>query len=268
MRPRRRRRAMRRLAAASVLCAVALAVAGGARGERVCQGNLCLSFDGRFRPHALPRDRSVPVNVSLDGSISTTDGSGPPRLRSISIAVNRHGRVSTRGLPVCLPARLEQTSSATALSRCRAALVGHGRFEAGIESAGRPPFPVEGQMLAFNSRVGGRTAILMHIYGSRPIRASVVLVFRISHPRRGEFGTVLSTTIPKIASDAGYVTGISLSFGRRYRYRGMARSFLSASCDAPDGFPGAIFNFARGSFGFENGQTVPITLTRDCLVRR
>jgi hypothetical protein len=259
---------MRRLAFTAVLCAAALIAAGTAYGELAQQGSLRLSFDGRFSPHALPRDRAAPVTVSLDGSISTTDGSSPPRLRSISIAVNRHGRVSTRGLPVCLPARLEQTSSATALSRCRGALVGHGRFEAGVEFSDRAPFPVEGRMLAFNGRVDGRPAILMHIYGSRPIRASVVLVFRISHPRHGEFGTVLSTRIPKIAADAGYVTAISFSFGRRYRYAGTERSFLSASCAAPAGFPGALFAFARGSFGFENGQTVPITLARDCLVRR
>lgn len=108
----------------------------------------------------------------------------------------------------------------------------------------------------------------MHIYGWNPIQATVVLVFKITHPARGEFGTVLSTRIPKIASDAGYITGISFSIGRRYRHDGERRSFLSARCAAPDGFPGALFAFAKGSFGFANGQTVPITLARDCLVSR
>jgi hypothetical protein len=260
--------AMRRFALLAAIVAATLLVAGAAHGELVQEGNLRLSFDGRFSPHVLPRHRDVPIRVSLAGGISTVDGSSPPRLRRITIAVNRHGRLSTRGLPFCLPSRLEQASSATALSRCRAALVGHGRFEAGIEAGGRSPFPVEGTMLAFNGRVEGRPAILMHIYGTRPIRASAVLVFHLSHPRRGRFGTVLSATIPKIASDAGYVTGISFSFGRRYRYRGQQRSFLSASCEAPNGFRGAIFDFARGSFSFEDGETVPITLTRACTVRR
>jgi hypothetical protein len=258
---------MRRLVLTAVLCAAALLGAAAAYGELAQRGDLRLSFDGRFTPSALPRDRAVPVRVSLRGSIATTDGSPPPRLKSVSIAVNRHGRLSTRGLPGCRPGLLEQTSSSTALARCRDALVGHGRFEAGVGLSGQAPFPVEGKMLAFNGRVRGRPAILMHIYGSVPIRATVVLAFRVTHPRRGEFGTVLSTTIPKIAADAGYITDISFSFGRRYRYAGQRRSFLSASCAAPNGFPGAIFAFARGRFGFANGQKVPITIARDCRVR-
>lgn len=259
---------MRRLVLVVALCGAALLAAGGAHAEQVQEGDLRISFDGSFSPRALPRDRAVPISVSVEGSISTTDGSPPPRLQSISVAVNRHGLVSTRGLPVCPPQRLGQTSSATALSRCRAALVGHGRFDAAVEFPGSAPFPVEGEMLAFNSRVGGREAILMHIYSRRPIQETAVLVFRISRRARGRFGTVFSTTIPKIAAEAGYLTGISFSFGRRYRFQGAERSFLSASCPAPAGFNGGYFLFARGSFGFEGGQTLPIELTRSCRVRR
>jgi hypothetical protein len=259
---------MRRLALTTALCLAALLAAAAARGELAQRGTLRLSFDGRFAPRALPRRRPAPLTVRLSGTIATTDGSRPPRLRTISIEVNRHGRVSTRGLPVCPAGLLEQTSSSVALARCRGALIGPGRFEAGVGFAGEAPFPVEGRMLAFNGRAAGRPAILMHVYGRRPIEATVVLSFRIAHPRRGEFGTVISTRIPQIAADAGYITGVSFSFGRRYRYRGARRSFLSAACAAPPGFPGAVFNFARGRFGFADGQTVPITLSRDCSVRR
>jgi hypothetical protein len=122
-------------------------------------------------------------------------------------------------------------------------------------------------MLAFNSRVGKRNVILMHIYGSKPVQATFVLTFKISHPRRGTFGTVLSTRIPKLASDLGYVTDVAMSFGRRFRYRGKRRSFLSARCAAPLGLPGALFSFARGSFSFAGGLRLTATLTRDCRVR-
>lgn len=259
---------MRRLTLIAAICGAALLCAGAAYGELVQEGTLRISFDGRFSPRELPRDRAVPVTVSVDGSISTTDGSSPPRLQSISIAVNRHGLVSTRGLPVCPPQRLRQTSSRTALSRCRNALVGHGRFEAGVEFPGSASFPVEGEMLAFNSLVDGRRAILMHIYSRRPIQETAVLVFRIAHRAKSKFGIVFSTTIPKIAAEAGYISDISFTFGRRYRLNGVERSFLSASCSAPAGFNGGFFAFARGSFGFEGGQTLPIVLTRSCHVRR
>ena len=257
---------MRRLAFTIALVA-ALLGAGVAHGESVQQGRLRVDFNAGFAPHALPRDRPAPVRVSLDGSVATADGSRPPQLRRISIALNRYGRLTTRGLPTCAPGELESTSSATALRRCRGALVGRGRFGANIAFPDLAPFPVEGNVLAFNSRARGRPAILVHIYGSRPVTASLVLSFKISHRRRGAFGTVLSTRIPKVASDVGYVTDVSLSFGRRYRVGGERLSFLSARCAAPAGFPGALFPFARGNFVFANGQRLTTTVVRDCSVR-
>ena len=257
----------RRLAVITVMFCVVVIGAGAASGESVQRGNLRLVFNGRFSPQALPRDRLAPVTVDLRGSVSTTDGSPAPRLERISIAVNRYGAVFTRGLPACLPGRLQQTTTQVALSRCRGALVGHGAFVAKIALPELPTFPVEGKLLAFNSRDRGRPAIVVHIYGSNPVQATIVLPFKITHPAGGAFGTVLTTRIPPFASDVGYITGISLTFGRRYRYAGEQRSFLSARCAAPGGFPGAVFPFARGSFSFVTGQTVPITLARQCRVR-
>jgi hypothetical protein len=245
---------------------LALLGAGLADAELVRKGNLRLAFDARFAPHALPRDRDAPVTVSLSGSIRTVDGSRPPQLRRMSIAVNRYGRLSTRGLPACPSQRLEATSSEAALAACRDALVGRGRFGANVDFPDIE-FPVEGRILAFNSRRHGRPAIAVHVYGTNPVKTTVVLLFSIEHPDRGRYGTVISTTIPRIASDLGYVTDISLTFGRRYRHDGEARSFISARCAAPSGFPGALFNFAKGSFSFADGRTVATTLTRDCLVR-
>jgi hypothetical protein len=256
---------MRRLAIVCALIATLLGAAS-ARSELTQHGNLRLAFDARFVPHALPREVNVPVRVELSGSVRTVDGSRPPQLRRMSIAVNRYGKISTRGLPVCPASRLEATSSDAALANCRSALVGRGRFGANVDFPDLT-FPVEGRMLAFNSRARGRPAIALHVYGSNPVEATVVLIFRISHPTRGRFGTVLSTRIPRIASDLGYVTDLSLSFDRRYRHEGESRSFVSARCAAPAGFPGALFTFAKGSFAFANGQTLSATLVRDCLVR-
>lgn len=257
---------MKRLASITLLCA--LLGAGLADAESTVQDDLRLSFDARFSPHSLPRDRDAPVRIDVSGAVRTVDGSRPPQLRRITIAVNRYGRLFTRGLPTCDPGRLESTSSAVALRRCRRALVGRGRFGANVELPSVSTFPVEGRMLAFNGRVGKRRVVFLHIHGSNPVEATIVLAFRIRHKRRGKFGTVLSAKIPRIASDLGYVTDVSLSFARRYRFRGESRSFLSARCAAPAGFPGAIFSFARGSFDFAGGKRVTATLVRDCLVRR
>jgi hypothetical protein len=258
---------MKRLLLMAMLCAAVLFGAGMARGEISGKGGLFVSFGGGFAPRSLPRDRDVPVKVNLHTSIKTADGSRPPQLRRISFAVNRYGRLSTKGLPACHPGLLEATDSQLALARCHQALVGHGDFAANVEFPNRAPFPVSGRVLAFNGRAHGRPAILLHIHGSNPVEVTVVLTFTIRHPQSGKFGTVLSTRIPRLASDVGYVTDVSLVFNREYRYRGRQHSFLSARCAAPSGFPGAIFSFTRGTFTFADGKQIVTTLTRDCVVR-
>jgi hypothetical protein len=258
---------MKRLAFIGLLLSVALFGATVAHGELSGSNGLLVSFGGGFTPRSLPRDRDVPVTVDLNVGIKTADGARPPQLRRIMLAVNRYGRLTTKGLPTCHPRLLESTDPPTALARCRDALVGHGQFGANVDFPNRAPLPVRGQMLAFNGRAHGRPAILLHIHGSNPVEVTVLLTFTIKHPQRGKFGTVLTTKIPRLASDLGYVTDVDLVFNRRYTYRGKQYSFLSARCAAPTGFPGAIFSFTRGTFTFASGKPIVTTLTRDCVVR-
>lgn len=258
---------MKRLILTGLLFATVLFGAAIARGEIGGNGDLFVSFNGGFAPHALPRDRDVPVTVRLDTAIKTTDGSRPPQLRQIELELNRYGHISTKGLPACRASLLESTDSRTALARCGDALVGRGRLTANVEFPNRPPFPVHGRMLAFNGTAHGQPAILLHIHGSRPVDVTVVLTFTIRHPAEGKFGTVLATKIPRLASDLGYVTKVSMVFYRKYRYRGEEHSFLSARCAAPSGFPGAIFSFTRGSFTFAGDKQIKTTLVRNCTVR-
>jgi hypothetical protein len=246
---------------------VALLAAVAARGEVYQWGNLRVSLNGRLQPRALPRAHPAPVTVHLNGSVGTVDGSRPPQLRKISVAINRAGRLFTAGLPTCAASELQQTSTASALASCRAALVGHGRFAANVDFPGAPLIPAQGKVLAFNARIHGQTAMLLHLYGSNPVRAAFVLPIKISHRSRGRFGTVFSGRIPKLASDLGYVTEIELTIGRRYRYAGERRSFLSASCAAPAGFPGAVYQLARATFTFAEGTQRTGRLTRNCTVR-
>lgn len=258
---------MPRLVIAVIFALALLGAAVVAQGEVYQRGNLRVSFDGRLRPHDLPRERLAPVTVSLDGSVGTVDGSRPPQLREITVAMNRAGKLFSTGLPVCRPSQLQQTSSEAALRLCRAALVGHGTFAVNVDSPNVPLIPARGKVLIFNSRVGGEQGMLLHLYGSSPVRAAFVLPFKVQHRSQGEFGTVFSTRIPTLASDLGYVTEIKLKIGRRYRYAGKARSFLSASCAAPAGFPGVTYQLAKTTFAFSDGTRLTSHLTRDCAVR-
>ncbi len=257
---------MRRLALIALL-AVCIPVAGAAARQFVQEGTLRVAFEARLLPHALPRERAAPVTVRLDGSVRTTDGSRPPQLREMSIAMNRAGLVSVAGLPRCTAPQLQQTSTEAALAQCRGALVGRGHFAANVDFPGATTFPASGTVLIFNSSTPERMSLLLHLYGSSPVRAAFVLPFRISRNEKGAYGTVFSTHLPQLASDLGYVTDIDLTIGRKYRYEGRRRSFISASCAAPAGFPGAIYQLAKATFTFAGGTRLVSRLPSDCKVR-
>lgn len=257
---------MRRFAIAAVLF-VCLPLGVASARQFVQKGNLRVAFEARLLPHALPRERAAPVKVQLSGAIRTTDGTTPPPLREISIAMNRAGVVSVAGLSSCRPSDLQQTSTEAALALCRGALVGRGSFAANVDFPGTPIFPARGQVLVFNSSTEKGPGLTLHLYGASPVRAAFVLPFKITRERNGKFGTVFSTRIPELASDRGYVTDIDLEIGRRYSYRGRKRSFISASCAAPAGFSEVPYELAKATFSFAGGQRLVTHLPGDCKVR-
>jgi hypothetical protein len=253
--------------AAIVLAALlALFAAAPANAGPIQEENLIIKFNGDFSPHALPRHRPVPIEVRVDGSIRTTDGSRPPALQRLQISLNRHGVLTTRGLPTCREAELQSTTSEVAMERCGTAIVGHGSFGAGIYSPSEAPVPVSGRILAFNGEQAGRHVILLHLYGTLPITATFILPLKISHTSEGEFGTVLAARIPRIAGGTGSITSIHLKLGRRYGYRGQRLAFVSAACAAPPGFTLAPFSFARANF-YLAGKRLGTTVVRYCHVR-
>jgi hypothetical protein len=258
---------MRRLLVAiAIACCLPVAVATAQR-QIVQDSKVRVAFEGRLLPRALPRERLAPVTVRLAGKIDPVGESRPPQLRELSIAVNRAGRLSVAGLPSCGAGELQQTTTEAALARCRGALVGHGTYVASVDFPGAPLIPAAGKVLVFNSSRPGRPSLLLHLYGSRPVRAAFVLPFKISRRAKGEFGTVFSTKIPRLAADLGYIDEIEMTLGRRYRHAGRARSFLSASCAAPAGFPGAVYKLARATFAFPEGERLTSSLSGDCRVR-
>jgi hypothetical protein len=258
---------MRRALTVSLAILALLLGAGVARGELAQGGNILVSLNGRITPQALPRFELAPVTVEVEGGIRTFNGASPPPLRRITIAINRHGRMSNAGLPVCPAGLIESTTSEQALARCGAARVGYGSISANVVLPQISPFPAQGRLLAFNGRLHGKPVILAHIYGANPVPTTFVLPFSIEHRRSGTFGTMLSAKLPPIAADWGYINNIELTIHRRYRSAGRSHSFLSANCPVPQGFAGAVFTFARGTYSFANGQTVSTALTRVCRVK-
>jgi hypothetical protein len=261
---------MRGLVRAVPAISVALIAIGGlaaAQAETVQRNHLRVSFQGQLTPHALPRSADAPIKVKVAAGIASTDAKTPPQLQRMTIAINRYGHLDATGLPVCRFEQIQPSTTADALRVCRRSLVGEGDFSAAVLLRGQAPFPSEGKVYAFNGELNGKPAILAHVYGTKPAPTSFTLPFAISRSK-GTFGTTLTASLPRATGESGYVTGISLTLGKSFSYRGKRRSYLSASCPAPKGLRGAIFQFAKASFGFAGiGRPLALTLTRSCKVR-
>jgi hypothetical protein len=246
---------------------VALGVAGIARAEVAQVGNIFVAFDGGIAPKALPRTGVAPVAVTIDSSFKSVDGQDPPpQLRTISIGINRAGKIFDKGLPSCRVRKVQPATIRAAKKICREAIVGSGHVEVRVHLANQAPFTFKGPLLVFHAkRSGGHRRLLAQVYGLKPPSA-FVLNFKIVKTS-GEFGTVIKTTLPKPARKWAYVTHFDMKLKRIYTLGGQQHSYVNAGCPAPEGFPGAVYNFAESNFGFAGGKHVTNTLIRDCKVR-
>jgi hypothetical protein len=198
-------------------------------------------------------------------SASGNDAQLPP-LRTISVAINRQGRLFDRGLPTCQVKTIQPATEAAARAVCGGALVGSGHVTLQAHLPDQPAFTIKAKLLAFNGpRKDGHKLILAQAYAHNPPGA-FILTFRRSMQRRGAFGTVMSTTLPREAH-WGHLTHFDLTLHRTYAYHGALRSYVSAACSAPNGFDSAFFPFARATYGFDDGRRLVTSVARRCEVR-
>ncbi len=256
---------MRAVPLGLALC-LALALLSGAEASVVTGGNVRVAFRGWVTPRALPRTAQVPVALHVSGSVTPVGNGRPAGLRRVTIAINRHGSISTRGLPICPRNRLRSRTTEQALAICGKALVGMGHFRAHIDIPEATPFPSSGRLLAFSTTYHGHRALVGQVFGTNPVPISQVLPMSLKRSSDGQFGPTISVTMPEFSNDWGYVTGFDLTLERDYRYRGRTRSFLEASCPAPKGVEEAPFKAARGTFYMNEGLPLTRVISGSCEV--
>jgi len=249
----------------AALCAAGLLVPT-AGGETVRQGSLQVSFGGSVSPHLRPRTGATPIAVGIRGHVRALTGGPPPSLERIAIEVNRLGVLERRGLPACPLGRLRASTTEAALQQCRDAMVGEGRVSGVLVLPEQEPAPFGGRVVAFNGTLpGGRPGILAHLYTSEPAPLTFILAFAIGRAH-GTFGTRLVATVPEKTRNTAHITSFSLRLNRNYVAEGEQRSYLSAGCPAPEGFPSVTFPLVRAAYSFVGEQTVSDTLVRSCRV--
>lgn len=242
---------------ALVFCFIAVASANAAL---VKVGDLVLRADGGFTPRELPRKEFAPIDFQGWADVKTVHGGVPPPLQQVVLDFDRDGRLATRGLAACAASQIEAATPREARGRCPRAIVGTGRVEALIAPPGQAPVRAGSALTLFNGpRQGGNPTVVFHARTTVP----AVQTFAITIPverRSGPYSYRAVTDIPAIAEGYGALTHVSLKIGKRYRFRGDERSYVSARC-------GDGILETHGRFSFADGTVIDGTVEKPCRAR-
>jgi hypothetical protein len=244
-----------------------LACGSLAHAAVVQQGNVRITVLSQIQPYKLPRKGTAPIAVFLSGHLANPHGGIPPQLLRMTVKVNRHGLLQSKGLPSCDISQIQPASSERALANCGDALVGSGQFWAHIVLPDQGAYPTQGRLLIFNGRHNGKPVLYTHIYTSHPFFSSFVIPFAIQRVQGGAYGTQLSASLPEALGSWGYVDRIKLTLKRKYRWQGKQLSYFNAGCPAPPGSPRTIYPLALATFNFDEGVSVSAKVEKSCGVK-
>jgi hypothetical protein len=245
------------------ICAIVVLLlgAGTASALRLTIGNVVVVTDGGFSPTTLPKDHLAPIKLHGFGRISTTDGTTPPILETITLWFDKHGAVVTKGLPICRPAQLAATTTATARRNCKGSIVGEGFGTAVVNFPEQNPIMASSPITIFNAAPKhGNPTVLAHAYLNVPAPTTYIVPVEIQKVHDGRYGFKAVATIPKIAGGAGTPLYGKLQIGREWTFKGKRLSYANAEC--PDGRLQG-----KGEFKFKDGTLLEGTLIKPCTGR-
>jgi hypothetical protein len=229
--------------------------------------NVRITVLSQILPYKLPRKGTAPIAVFVSGHLAEPHGGIPPQLQQMSVEVNKHGLLQSKGLPACPLRRIQPASTQRALDACGDALIGSGQFWAHIVLPDQGAYPTHGRLLIFNGRQKGAPVIFTHIFTANPFFSSFVIPFSIQRVRKGAYGTRLTAFLPQALGDWGYVDRIKLTLKRKYDFRGAQLSYFNAGCPAPNGTKRTVFPLALASFDFGEGLKLATKVEKACGVK-
>jgi hypothetical protein len=253
---------------AALATAVGLLTCAGIAGAAVVQeGNLRITVLSQILPYKLPRHGTAPIAVFVSGHLDAPKGGIPAQLQRMTVKVNKHGLLQSRGLPTCRLAEIQPASTERALASCGDAVVGSGQFWAHIVLPDQGAYSTHGRLLIFNGGQKGKPALLTHIFTANPFFSSFVIPFGIKKISKGPYGTELSASLPQALGSWGYVDRIKLTLKRKYTYKGRQLSYFNAGCPAPEGSKRTVFPLALASFDFAKGVSISAKVEKACAVK-
>ncbi len=252
-------------ALASVLAI--LTFASLAHATVVQEGNLRITILSQIQPYKLPRTGTAPIAVFVSGHLSAPHGGIPAQLQRMTVEVNKHGLLQSKGLPACGVSEIQPASTQQALQRCGDAEIGSGQFWAHIVLPDQGAYPSHGRLLIFNGTRHGKPVLLTHIFTANPFFSSFVIVFSIQKVNDGAYGTRLTASLPQALGSWGYVDRIKLTLKRKYSFRGQQLSYFNAGCPAPKGVPRTVYPLALASLDFDAGVSLSAKVEKACAVK-
>jgi hypothetical protein len=242
------------------LAVASLLFAAGAAGALVKLGDLVLTADGGFTPRTLPQRRFAPISFEGHVDLRETDGTIPPAIRQLIVQFDRDGRVSTAGLPTCDPSLLQEVTPEEARTKCGPAIVGTGHVEALIARDGGAPYDVKAPLTLFNGPPeNGHPTVVFHTRTTVPATQNFVIVIPLER-ERGSFRYKATLDVPPIDLGRGSLVHIDVRIGRRYRFHGSERSYVSARCSDH------VLS-TRGRLTFADETVVEGSVQKACTVR-
>jgi hypothetical protein len=247
----------------TIVIALALGalVVASASALKLRAGNILVTADGGFTPKSLPKKVNAPITVHGGGKISTASGELPPVLEEIDFEFDRHGAVDTVGLAKCSMAKLEATTTPQARELCPGAIVGTGQGTAIVKFPEQGPIPASSPITIFNGPEDhGNPTVLAHAHLTKPGPTTFIVPITIKKISNGVYGYRTEAKIPRIAGGYGIPISGSLTIGRKWTYKGVKHSYISARCEN-----GRLQ--AKGEFSFGDGTELSGTFLRPCTVR-
>lgn len=236
-----------------VLLVCAVLAAGAATGASAVKSNLLPPLQATLgiaiSPKALSKKSYTPVIANVEGKVTTSDGTHPPALREMTVDVDRDVAIDVRGLPACDPGpHLDPQDTPVVKKACGPSTVGRGIAHVEIAFPEQSPILLPLPITIFNGgESGGKVKLLIYTFLTVPAPAAIVT--RVTIERRGS-GLHSIAKVPVIAGGSGSLLDFKFKLGRKYAYKGVARSFLAARC------PDDAFKVKAGLF-FRNEAHTP-----------
>lgn len=250
----KRRRRIRRLAL--VLGSLGtLAIAGVALGTPPTQ-----VFSGSFAPTTLPKHKFAPVTGKVNLDITSGDTNPPPKLQTGTAIFDNQVKVDFKGLPVCQPSKLENTTPDAARKACASSIIGTGFADAKVTFPDQAPIDANSAVTLFNGApVGGNPQIIIHAYLTIPAPTTFI-VPGVLHKVGGGKQSI-TFQVPPIAGGYGTLVHFDTSIGRKFKRGRRTHSYANAKCAT------GTINL-EGDWQYEDGTHNHTTFSAKCQGRK